>query len=147
MPVFNKIPPAAPVGYQDRNHSSCLLENIVPKGNPDHIRVSLAESLGSYDISEFKEYDTGENYESIHGGYDREWANVDPDVVLPLDVMRELEAEGVIGEDPSDFLHYDRNRYCVQQALRSSGRKLEKGKSRGRYGNTYIHLRNMHSMQ
>ena len=98
MPVFNKIPPAAPV--KDLKTATIALVSsggIVPKGNPDHIRVSSAESFGSYDISELKNM-TPENYESIHGGYDREWANVDPDVVLPLDVMRELEAEGVIGK-------------------------------------------------
>ena len=98
MPVFNKIPPAAPV--KDLKTATIALVSsggIVPKGNPDHIRVSSAESFGAYDISELKNM-TPENYESIHGGYDREWANVDPDVVLPLDVMRELEAEGVIGK-------------------------------------------------
>ncbi len=98
MPVFNKIPPAPPV--KDLSKSTVALVSsggIVPKGNPDHIRVSSAESFGAYDISELKNM-TPDNYESIHGGYDREWANVDPDVVLPLDVMRELEAEGVIGK-------------------------------------------------
>ncbi len=98
MPVFNKIPPAAPV--RDLSKATIALVSsggIVPKGNPDHIRVSSAESFGAYDISELKNM-TPENYESVHGGYDREWANVDPDVVLPLDVMRELEAEGVIGK-------------------------------------------------
>ena len=98
MPVFNKIPPAPPI--KDLSKSTVALVSsggIVPKGNPDHIRVSSAESFGAYDISELKNM-TPDNYESIHGGYDREWANVDPDVVLPLDVMRELEAEGVIGK-------------------------------------------------
>ena len=98
MPVFNKIPPAAPV--KDLRKATIALVSsggIVPKGNPDHIRVSSAENFGAYDISELKNM-TPENYESIHGGYDREWANVDPDVVLPLDVMRELEEEGVFGK-------------------------------------------------
>lgn len=98
MPVFNKIPPAAPL--KDLKTATIALVSsggIVPKGNPDHIRVSSAESFGAYDISELKNM-TPDNFESIHGGYDREWANVDPDVVLPLDVMRELEAEGVIGK-------------------------------------------------
>lgn len=98
MPVFNKIPPAAPLKNL-RTATIALVSSggIVPKGNPDHIRVSSAKNFGSYDISELTNM-TPDNYESIHGGYDREWANVDPDVVLPLDVMRELEAEGVIGK-------------------------------------------------
>ena len=95
MPVFNKIPPAPPVrNLKDATIALVSSGGIVPKGNPDRIRVSSAENFGSYDISELKNM-TPDNYESIHGGYDREWANVDPDVVLPLDVMRELESEGV----------------------------------------------------
>ena len=98
MPVFKKITPAAPV--KDLKHAKIALVSsggIVPKGNPDHIRVSSAESFGEYDISALNDL-TAENYESVHGGYDRQWANIDPDVVVPLQIMRELEKEGVFGE-------------------------------------------------
>ncbi len=103
MPVFNKIPPAPPV--KDLHKATIALISsggIVPKGNPDHIRVSSAESYGAYDISQLRDM-TPDNYESIHGGYDREWANIDPDVVLPLDVMRELEAQGVYAKLHNTF--------------------------------------------
>ena len=70
---------------------------MVPRGNPDRIRVSSAETFGAYDISALADL-TPENYESVHGGYDRTWANVDPDVVIPLDVLRDLEREGVFGK-------------------------------------------------
>jgi betaine reductase len=98
MPVFKKIPPAAPL----KNLKSATIAlvssgGIVPKGNPDRIRVSSAESYGEYDISGLDDL-TPDNYESIHGGYDREQANIDPDVVLPLDVMREFESKGVFGK-------------------------------------------------
>ena len=98
MPKFNKIPPAAPI--KDLKNATIALVcsgGIVPLGNPDHIRVSSAETFGTYDISKIDDM-TPENYESIHGGYDREWANKDPDVVVPLDVMRELEKEGIYGK-------------------------------------------------
>ncbi len=98
MPTFKKIPPAAPL--KDLKHAKIALVTsggIVPAGNPDHIRVSSAESFGEYDISMLDNL-TPENYESIHGGYDRQWANIDPDVVVPLDIMRELEKEGVFGK-------------------------------------------------
>lgn len=98
MPVFKKIPPAAPI--KDLKHATIALVTsggIVPKGNPDHIRVSSAESYGEYDISQLTDM-TPDNYESIHGGYDRQWANLDPDVVVPIDEMRELEKEGVFGK-------------------------------------------------
>ena len=98
MPVFKKIPPAEPI--KDLKHATIALVTsggIVPKGNPDHIRVSSAESFGEYDISGINDLNP-DNYESIHGGYDRQWANLDPDVVVPLDEMRELEKEGVFGK-------------------------------------------------
>ncbi len=98
MPVFRKIPPAAPL--TDLRHATIALVSsggVVPRGNPDRIRVSSAETFGAYDISALTNL-TPENYESVHGGYDRTWANVDPDVVIPLDVMRELEREGVFGK-------------------------------------------------
>ena len=98
MPHFKKISPASPV--KDLSKATIALVcsgGIVPLGNPDRIRVSSAESYGIYDISKIDGL-TPRNYESIHGGYDREWANKDPDVVVPLDIMRELEKEGVYGK-------------------------------------------------
>ena len=97
MPKFNKIPPAAPL--TDLKHATIALVSsggIVPMGNPDHIRVSSAESFGTYDISKLN--DMKGTYESIHGGYDRAFATEDPDVVVPLDIMRQLEKEGVYGK-------------------------------------------------
>jgi glycine reductase len=95
MPVFKRITPAKPV--KDLSEATIALVSsggIVPTGNPDRIRVSSAESYGKYDISHVDDL-TPEIFESIHGGYDRVWANEDPDVVLPVDVMREMEKEGV----------------------------------------------------
>lgn len=97
MPKFNKIPPAAPV--KDITKATIALISsggIVPNGNPDHIRVSSAESYGKYDISALDT--TKGSYESIHGGYDRVYANENPDVVVPLDILREMEKEGKIGK-------------------------------------------------
>lgn len=98
MPVFKKIPPSAPIKDLSKATIAIITSGgIVPKGNPDKIRVSSAESYGIYDISSLDDLNS-ENYESIHGGYDTTWANENPDVVLPLDVMREFEKEGVIGK-------------------------------------------------
>ena len=40
---------------------------------------------------------TPENGETAHGGYDPVYANQDLDRVLPIDVLREMEANGEIG--------------------------------------------------
>jgi len=98
MPTFKKITPAKPV-KDIKNATIALVSSggVVPKGNPDRIRVSSAESYGKYNISGIDDL-SPEIFESIHGGYDRVWANKDPDVVLPVDVMRQLEKEGVFGK-------------------------------------------------
>ena len=95
MPVFKKIPPAAPIKDM-KNATIAIISSggVVPKGNPDHIRVSSADSFGAYDITGIDDL-TPENYESIHGGYDRAMASIDPDCIVPVDELRKLEKEGV----------------------------------------------------
>ena len=46
---------------------------------------------------------TEATYETAHGGYDPVYANEDADRVLPVDVMREFEREGVIGKLHNKF--------------------------------------------
>lgn len=98
MPSFKRIPPAAPL--KDLKKATIALVTtggIVPCGNPDRLRVSSAESFHAYDISGMDAL-TAATYESVHGGYDRQWANENPNVVMPVDAMRELEREGYFGK-------------------------------------------------
>ena len=69
----------------------------MPKGNPDHIESSSASHYGEYNIAGVDDL-TSETFETAHGGYDPIYANEDPDRVLPVDVMRDLEKEGKIGK-------------------------------------------------
>ena len=41
---------------------------------------------------------------TVHGGYDRAFVLKNPNLVIPLDVMREIEAEGGIGELADYFI-------------------------------------------
>ena len=95
MPVFKKIPPAEPI--KDLKHATIALVTsggIVPKGNPDHIEASSATRFGTYCIEGVQSVDA-EHYATAHGGYDPSYANADPNRVLPVDVLREMEKEGV----------------------------------------------------
>ena len=95
MPVFKKIPPAAPIkNMKEATIAIISSGGVVPFGNPDHIRVSSADSFGAYDIAGVDNL-TPDKYESIHGGYDRAMANLDPDCIVPVDELRKLEKEGV----------------------------------------------------
>lgn len=98
MPDFDRVPPNPPL--EDLSKAKIALVTsggIVPKGNPDKIEASSASKYGKYDIEGVNDL-TSETYETAHGGYDPVYANQDADRVLPVDVMRDLEKEDVIGE-------------------------------------------------
>lgn len=98
MPLFDRVPPNPPV--KDIAHATIALVTsggIVPKGNPDHIESSSASKFGKYSLKGLDDL-TPETHQTAHGGYDPTYANADPDRVLPLDVMRDLEREGRIGK-------------------------------------------------
>lgn len=103
MPSFDRVAPGAAI--VDMAHAKIALVTsggIVPKGNPDHIESSSASKYGQYDIEGVMDL-TEETYETAHGGYDPVYANEDADRVLPVDVMREFEREGVIGKLHNKF--------------------------------------------
>lgn len=76
---------------------------LVPKGNPDKIQGSAATRWGMYSIKGCQDLD-GADFEISHGGYDPQFVRQDPDRLVPLDVMRELEREGVIGALHEEFI-------------------------------------------
>ncbi len=76
---------------------------LVPKGNPDKIQGSAATRWGAYSIKDCADL-KAENFEISHGGYDPQFVRQDPNRLIPLDVMRELENEGAIGELCDEFI-------------------------------------------
>lgn len=98
MPNFDRVAPNPQVLDMKKAKIALVTSGgIVPKGNPDRIESSSASKYGKYDISGVNDL-TEETYETAHGGYDPVYANLDADRVLPVDVMRDLEKEGIIGE-------------------------------------------------
>ncbi len=95
MPVFDRVIPAEPVkNIKDAVIAVVTSGGIVPKGNPDHIEASSATKYGTYPIEGVNSADEVA-YATAHGGYDPTYANTDPNRVLPIDVLREMEKEGV----------------------------------------------------
>ena len=68
---------------------------LVPSTNPDRIPSTSADSFGIYSI-ENKQSLSSDNFEVSHQGYDNSYVEEDPNRLIPLDALRELEAEGVI---------------------------------------------------
>ncbi len=98
MPDFDRVAPNPPIlDIKKAKIALVTSGGIVPKGNPDRIESSSASKYGKYDLTGVNDL-TAETYETAHGGYDPTYANIDADRVLPVDVLRDLEKEGVIGE-------------------------------------------------
>lgn len=95
MPVFDRVAPS-PAVKDMKNATVALVTSggICPAGNPDHIEASSASKFGEYDITGINDL-TCDAYCTAHGGYDATYADQDADRVLPVDVLRDMEKEGV----------------------------------------------------
>jgi glycine reductase len=97
MPDFDRVTPNPAVKDMGKARIALVTSGgIVPKGNPDSIEASSASKYGKYDIDGIADL-TSDAYQTAHGGYDPVYANEDPDRVLPVDVLRDMEEEGIIG--------------------------------------------------
>lgn len=98
IPRYPPVTPSPPV--KDLKHATIVLVTegaIVPKGNPDRLEFWGATKFGAYRIEGLTDLDP-EAFDCVHGGIDPTFAKADPDRILPLDVMRDLEREGRIGK-------------------------------------------------
>lgn len=118
MPVFDRVDPQ-PAVKDMKNATIALVTSggICPKGNPDHIEASSASKFGEYSIEGVNDL-TSETHCTAHGGYDATYADQDADRVLPVDVLRDLEREGVIGKLHNKFYATVGNGTSVANAKR-----------------------------
>jgi glycine reductase len=99
-------PVAMPPAVRDLSKAKVMLitdGGLVPKGNPDRIEGSAATRWGAYSIEGLDDL-PAENYEISHGGYDPRYVREDPDRLVPLDALREMEKKGVIGKLHDEFI-------------------------------------------
>lgn len=97
IPEYDSIIPAHGIKELKKAKLAIITSGgVVPKGNPDHLPAATAKFYKKYDISGFDALAKGQ-FESVHAGYDPVYANEDPNRVVPLDVLRELEKGGEIG--------------------------------------------------
>jgi glycine reductase len=102
--AFEPIP--MPAAVKDLSKAKVMLitdGGLVPKGNPDRIEGTAATRWGSYSIEGRSDLQ-GEEYEVSHGGYDTRFVQEDPDRLVPLDAMREMEKRGIIGKLHNEFI-------------------------------------------
>ena len=97
LPPFQEV--AAAPGIGDLGHAKIALVTtggLVPRGNPDGIKSYLSTHFGAYDLREHERL-TGDEFESVHGGFFTAMVNEDPNRLIPLDVLRDAVREGSLG--------------------------------------------------
>lgn len=91
---FEQVEPAAPVtSLKDATIAIVTGGGMVPAGNPDKLKQAFADAFGVYSIEGLDELPAGD-FKGIHGGFDSSYVDADPDRVVPLDALRELEKAG-----------------------------------------------------
>lgn len=98
MPAFDRVDPAPAIVDLTKVKVAVVTSGgVVPQGNPDKIESSSATKYGIYSIANLSSMDK-KDFMTIHGGYDRAYVTENPNLVIPLDILREHEKMGVIGE-------------------------------------------------
>ncbi len=95
---FEVIAPPPPLSDPTKTLFALVTEaGLIPKGNPDRLPSAAATHWAGYAIVGMERLVPGE-WDGVHGGYDNTAALQDPNRVVPLDAMRALEREGMIGK-------------------------------------------------
>jgi glycine reductase len=122
-PQFAGSKPAAPL----RDLSSAVIAlvtdgGLVTEGNPDKIEPGRPTRFTTIPIAGVTSLDA-DKYDAVHSGYDTALANRDPNRLVPLDTMRELEREGVIGK-LHEFVHSTGGAHAAVDNATSIGRQI-----------------------
>jgi glycine reductase len=94
IPKTDKVPVATPI--VDLGGAKIAVLNtggIVPIDNPDRIQSASATRWGKYDVTGMERLEGGV-FKTIHAGFDPAAADADPNVIVPIDVLRQYEKEG-----------------------------------------------------
>lgn len=122
IPQFEQIPPAPPV--KDIKTAKIALVSdggVVPRGNPDNFKVSQNTVFAAYNLEEI----FGGQFQVAHSGYHPTEIRENLNRLLPLDVLKEMEAEGVFGSLLPVFYSTSGNTTTVQSA-RNMGKGIAK---------------------
>ncbi len=96
--AYDRVSPAPAVTDMRKAKIALVTDGgLVPKGNPDRIESLAATRFGRYDIKDVEAL-SPDKYDVNHGGYDSVFVKEDPNRLVPVDVMRNLEREGSIGK-------------------------------------------------
>ena len=95
--AYEAVPPAPPISDL-RNATVALITTggLVPRGNPDRLSAASATEWFRYRIEGLDAL-SAEDWDCVHRGFYTEIVKQNPNYILPLHVLRQLERERVIG--------------------------------------------------
>lgn len=122
-PKFASGKPAAPL----RDLKSAVIAlvtdgGLVIEGNPDKIEPGRPTRFTTIPISGVSSL-TAEKFDAVHSGYDTASANQDPNRLVPLDIMRELEHEGKFAK-LYEFVHSTGGAHAAVENAVQIGRQI-----------------------
>jgi len=95
MRMDEKVEAPAPVGDLSKTTVIMITDGaLCPQGNPDGMRVANSVTFFVYPTAG-KDSLTKEEYTCVHGGFDTSYVLQDPNRLIPLDAMREVQKEGI----------------------------------------------------
>jgi glycine reductase len=96
-PTGDVVEPPGPIADMRTATLALVTEaGCVPQGNPDRLPSRRAHSWLRYPLEGVGSMGA-DSYQTVHAGFDTRAANADPNRLVPLDAVRELEHEGRIG--------------------------------------------------
>ncbi len=96
--TYEAVPPAPPISDLRQAKIGVVTTGaIVPKGNPDHLKRCSETRWVQYRLHGLDRL-LPDQFECVHGGFFNLPASENPNLVLPLDVLREIEREGAFAE-------------------------------------------------
>src|SRR5213594_697089 len=92
-----RVPPAPPIADLSRARIAMVTTGgLVRKGNPDRQVSANAVRYHRHAVSELKSLSPKE-WEAYHAGYFNHLVNSNPNYILPLSFLRDLERQGKVG--------------------------------------------------
>jgi betaine reductase len=97
-PKFTGAKPAGPLNDLSSAVIALVTDGgLVLEGNPDKIEPGRPTRFTTIPIAGVDSL-AADRYDAVHSGYDTTFTNQDPNRLVPLDAMRELERQGMIGK-------------------------------------------------
>jgi betaine reductase len=133
VPKFAAVKPPAPIKNLNSSEIALISDGgLTRRGNPDKFNGRGDNSWAAYEIKSFfpKESSASE-HEIVHTGYSPVHVMKDTNRLVPIDVMQELEGEGVI-KKLHPFFYSTSGNAASQECCESMGREIgEEIKNRG----------------